>query len=101
MDNARIHGRDDLKIMCDEANVELAFLPPYSPDYNPIEISFAILKASVRRNIHLADAYTDELGGVGRFLNDAVEAVQETSFQHKKERGNPGNLFRLAGVAYP
>jgi len=31
--------------MCHEAGVVLAFLPPYSPDYNPIEESFSGLKA--------------------------------------------------------
>ena len=27
----------------------LLFLPPYSPDYNPIELAFAALKAALRR----------------------------------------------------
>src|SRR5579871_5611447 len=60
MDNARIHKSEvgttsntcishrktnfkDLRNMCREAQVELKFLPPYSPDLNPIEESFAEL----------------------------------------------------------
>jgi len=31
--------------MCHEAGVVLAYLSPYSPDYNPIEESFNGLKA--------------------------------------------------------
>ena len=101
MDNASCHRNEELEIMCRDANVTLAFLPPYSPDYNPIETSFAILKAWIRRNIELAEAYTPEIGGFGRFLEEAVKTVQETSFNHTDEKGDPGNLFRLAGVSYP
>ena len=31
------------------AGATLRFLPPYSPDFNPIELSFAKLKAIVRK----------------------------------------------------
>lgn len=41
LDNASIYRNQELKDMCEEAGVLLEFLPPYSPDYNPIEKSFA------------------------------------------------------------
>lgn len=37
VDNASIHHNQELQDMCDIAGVILAYLPPYSPDYNPIE----------------------------------------------------------------
>jgi len=40
MDNLSSHKR---------ASVGLMFLPPYSPDFNPIEKAFARLKAMLRR----------------------------------------------------
>jgi len=43
--------------MCDEAGVQLKYLPPYSPDFNPIEEAFAELKAWIKRNNELAEAY--------------------------------------------
>ena len=43
--------------MCDEAGVLLEYLPPYSPDLNPIETSFAVLKAWIRRNADLSDTF--------------------------------------------
>ena len=43
--------------MCEEAGVRLEFLPPYSPDYNPIEEAFAELKAWIRKNYMLAETY--------------------------------------------
>ena len=39
--------------MCEEAGVLLEFLPPYSPDFNPIEEAFAEMKAWMRKNIEL------------------------------------------------
>ena len=56
LDNARIHHAPELKPMCEEVGVELAYLPRYSPDYNPIEESFSALKAWMRRNRELVDS---------------------------------------------
>jgi transposase len=36
--------------MCTAAGVKLVYLPPYSPDLNPIEEYFWELKAFIRRN---------------------------------------------------
>lgn len=36
--------------MCADAGVELVYLPPYSPDLNPIEEFLAELKSFIRRN---------------------------------------------------
>lgn len=44
MDNAPIHNEDEIRALCTERGVVLEMLPPYSPDYNPIENSFGLLK---------------------------------------------------------
>lgn len=36
--------------MCADAGVKLIYLPPYSPDLNPIEEFFAELKSFIQRN---------------------------------------------------
>jgi transposase len=36
--------------MCNDAGVELIYLPPYSPYLNPIEEFFAELKAFIKRD---------------------------------------------------
>ena len=100
MDNARIHRNAELQIMCAEANVLLVYLPLYSSDFNLIEISFAILKAWVKRNIDLAASYTEAMGGFGAFLEDAVVTVQQEYLTAKGGKGDSGNLFRLAGIEY-
>lgn len=37
LDNAKIHKATDVEIACEILNIELMFLPKYSPDLNPIE----------------------------------------------------------------
>ena len=49
----------ELQGLCDDARVLLDFLPPYSPDFNPIEEAFAELKAWTRKNNQLQDAYAN------------------------------------------
>jgi transposase len=44
------HHSEQIEQICSEAGVKLVYLPPYSPDLNPIEEFFAELKAFIRRN---------------------------------------------------
>ena len=53
MDNVATHHSPHIKQLCDQAGVRLEYLPPYSPDLSPIEESFSVLKAWMRRNREL------------------------------------------------
>jgi transposase len=50
MDNTSFHHSDRVKELCNEAGVKLLYLPPYSPDFNPIEEFFAKLKMFIKRH---------------------------------------------------
>ena len=49
MDNLSSHKRASVREAIEAAGARLMFLPPYSPDFNPIEKAFARLKAMLRR----------------------------------------------------
>ena len=49
MDNATFHRKSVLLALAHRAKSEVKFLPPYSPDLNPIENTWANLKAFLRR----------------------------------------------------
>jgi transposase len=49
MDNLAAHKRAEVGIAIDAAGAWLLYLPPYSPDLNPIEMAFAKLKAALRK----------------------------------------------------
>jgi transposase len=49
MDNLAAHKRAEVAIAIEAAGARLQYLPPYSPDLNPIEMAFAKLKAALRK----------------------------------------------------
>lgn len=49
MDNLAAHKRAEIAIAIEAVGAQLLYLPPYSPDLNPIEMAFAKLKAALRK----------------------------------------------------
>ena len=49
MDNLAVHKRAGVRAVIEGAAARLEYLPPYSPDLNPIEPVFAKLKALLRK----------------------------------------------------
>jgi transposase len=48
LDNLAMHKQPEVQAAIERAGARLRFLPPYSPDFNPIELAFAKLKAFCR-----------------------------------------------------
>ncbi len=49
MDNLQVHKSARVKELIEEAGAEVLFLPPYSPDFSPIEEAFSKVKGILRR----------------------------------------------------
>lgn len=89
MDNASFHHSEKLAQMCADAGVKLVYLPPYSPDLNPIEEFFAELKGFIKRSWGY---YEMEPGqGFDTFLEWCIKMVG------RKEESASGH-FRHAGL---
>lgn len=65
MDNLSCHKRAEVKTVLAAAGASLRYLPPYSPDLNPIENAFAKLKSRLRaagkRTVGELEDYLGEL----------------------------------------
>jgi transposase len=48
LDNLVAHHQPEVRLAIEQAGARRRFLPPYSPDFNPIEQAFAKLKAFLR-----------------------------------------------------
>lgn len=48
MDNAAFHKTTKTAEIIEEAGLKLKYLPPYSPDFNPIEKQWAVIKKKYR-----------------------------------------------------
>lgn len=49
MDNVAFHKTKEVRAYLEDTGSQALFVPPYSPDYNPIELVFSKLKAIYRR----------------------------------------------------
>jgi transposase len=77
MDNLSAHKGGRVQEILERAGCELVYLPPYSPDFNPIEQAFSKVKGLVRR----AEARTREalIEAMGRALS-ALSAMDARAF---------------------
>ena len=48
LDNLAVHKQPEVRTAIEQVGARVRFLPPYSPDFNPIELAFAKLKAFLR-----------------------------------------------------
>jgi len=49
LDNSSVHTAKLVLDTLKECNIKYLFLPPYSPDFNPIELLWASMKSSLRK----------------------------------------------------
>jgi transposase len=68
LDNLAAHKRAEVRQAVEGAGAVQRFLPPFSPDLNPIELAFAKLKTLLRQ---AGKRTVEELGD---FLGDALDA---------------------------
>ena len=85
MDNASFHRSERIEELCFDKGVKLVYLPPYSPDLNPIEEFFAELKAFIGRHWQSYAENPDQ--GFDYFLDwcvDKVGAKEQSARGHFK-----------------
>jgi transposase len=77
MDNLGSHKGAGVRTAIEAAGASLLYLPPYSPDFNPIENAFAKLKAMLRK---AAERTIDGLwNAIGRII-DTVTPEECTNY---------------------
>lgn len=85
MDNLSSHKVAGVAEAIEEAGATLHYLPPYSPDFNPIELAFSKFKRLIRSAKRRA---VDELWN---FCGQVLDQFNESEFR---------NYFKHAGYRY-
>lgn len=86
LDNAKIHMYRELEDLVHDRGSILLFLPPYSPQLNPIEVGFSLLKRWLTRNAPLA------------FRQDARRTLSVAMVKCTQGTENvPHNLYKHCG----
>ncbi|OWY94037.1 Transposase [Phytophthora megakarya] len=86
LDNAKIHMYRELEDLIHSRGSILFFLPPYSPQLNPIEVGFSLLKRWLTRHAPLA------------FRQDPSRTLSVALVQCTKKNDKVGiNLYQHCG----
>ena len=81
LDNLRSHKGNEARRLIEARGACLLFLPPYSPDLNPIELAFAKLKALLRKagERSVEDIWTR----IGELLDAVTPQGFRNDFKHR------------------
>ena len=82
MDNLPAHKVAGIRQAIEAAGAKLLYLPPYSPDFNPIEMAFSKLKAALRK-------------AAARTIPDLWDVIADAIEQFSPEQCQ--NYFKAAG----
>ncbi|QLI72687.1 uncharacterized protein G6M90_00g090430 [Metarhizium brunneum] len=87
MDNASFHHSKRIRRMCAAAGVRILFLPPYSPDLNPIEEYFAELKRFIKKQWFKENDHTQPFDTFLRWCVYQVGERRESADGHFRHSG--------------
>ena len=92
MDNLICHKRVGVAWAVERAGCTVRYLPPYSPDYNPIELAFSKLKGLLR------SAGKRTIDGLWDFLGKALDAFAPDECRRYFRHGGYGAESPLQGT---
>jgi transposase len=90
MDNLSVHKGARVRKLIEERNCELVYLPPYSPDLNPIEEAFSKMKGILRKGG--ARSREALIKAMGKALDAITSWDAKGFFEHCGYR-SPGQLL--------
>jgi transposase len=83
LDNASIHMYPEFVAAVRSVGAIVVYLPTYSPDYNPIEVAFGLVKQFIQRHYN-------------RYIQNSLLVLNE-AFEAYAEYTATGNLFKHCG----
>ncbi len=86
MDNAKAHLVEGVRELIASKGARLLYLPPYSPDFNPIELAWSKIKH------HLRQARSRTVDAIYQAISQALDTITSD---------NAIGFFRHAGIGIP
>jgi len=97
LDNFRSHHANDTLEFALKEHIELVYLPPYSPDFNPIEHAFSKVKQALRRAQAALGVPVD--GTWGPKTEDAIRIQSEEVYErYMKYLTGCAKMFRQGQI---
>jgi transposase InsO family protein len=82
LDNVSIHKSQHLRNICEEKGIRLEFLPPYSPDFNPIEQAFFYIKNYLRQHRDWVESEENPIDALNLSCMTIGESSAKACFRH-------------------
>ena len=82
MDNASVHHTQEVITLFQSVGILLLFLPPYSPDLNPIEETFSYIKGYLRKHDNLLQVIPDPTDVVRSAFHSLTPQMCQHWIQH-------------------
>jgi len=84
LDNCNVHIDEAVRRAIEEAGHICMYLPPYSPDYNPIELTFSVLKAWIRKHYYYRRSWYPNFGTFLRasIVDSRCDRFARAQFRH-------------------
>lgn len=80
LDNCSVHHSKLVRNVLQECGVKVLYLPPYSPDFNPIELMWAYIKNILKRL--KARSYEKLISSIGEALSLVTSDLIKAWFSH-------------------
>jgi len=90
MDNLGIHTSERVIQAIQAEGHIVRFLPPYSPDFNPIELTFSVLKSWIRKYYYFNRSMSDSFGD---YLRMAIRESKCDRFARQQFRHAAGGVY--------
>jgi DDE superfamily endonuclease len=86
LNNTRIHHNNEILVLTDHFGMQIEYLPPYSPNLNPIEDAFSKVKHFLRRNVEYHKITTGDgiLYNMYKVLDVITSSNAEGYFMHAR-----------------
>ena len=73
LDNVAFHKSYRIREVIENSGNHVLFIPPYSPDFNPIEEVFSKLKFYIRRHVHPFNLKQNIEQLISTFCNETMD----------------------------
>jgi transposase len=93
MDTLSSHKGERVKKLIEERGCELIYLPPYSPDFNPIEQAFSKIKNLLREA--RARVYEALVEAIGKALSAITPGDSQGFFEHCRYHAMGQSLWQM------
>jgi len=89
LDNLRFHHSKEVKSLIENAGHKIIYTPPYSPDLNPVENVFSVLKRYVRQQFSesATSVKTNVINGLREIKSQTFSNFFRHAFEHDHYSG--------------